>query len=100
MPEVIIAGWMDYSVHRDEVLTHTLTVGAATRAEPGCLDYVMSADPVDPGRIQVFERWSSREALDRHLATQHVKEFREAIADLPRTGRSLTRFVIESAESF
>ena len=39
-------------------------------------------------------------ALDRHLGTQHVMEFRAAIADLPRTGRSLTRFVIESAESF
>lgn len=33
------------------------------RAADGCLDFAVSADPVDPGRVNVFERWSSAEEL-------------------------------------
>jgi len=98
--EVIIAGWMDYSIHRDQVLSHLQQVSAATRAEAGCLAYAMSADAGDDGRIQVFERWASRDALENHLNTQHVKEFRAAIVGYPRTARSLNRFLVAGVESF
>ena len=40
----------------------------ATRAWPGCLDYVWSADPTSDTRLYVFEKWSSTEALAAHLA--------------------------------
>lgn len=30
---------------------------------PGCLDFARSPDPNDPGRINVYERWESEEAL-------------------------------------
>ena len=100
MTEVIIAGWMDYSIHRDQVLSHLQQVSAATRAEAGCLAYAMSADAGDDGRIQVFERWASRDALENHLNTQHVKEFRAAIVGYPRTARSLNRFLVAGVESF
>ncbi|MFH8404829.1 putative quinol monooxygenase [Streptomyces sp. NPDC018019] len=33
------------------------------RKSPGCLDYALSADRLDPGRINVYERWES----DAHL---------------------------------
>ncbi|MFD0854379.1 putative quinol monooxygenase [Actinomadura adrarensis] len=35
------------------------------RAAPGCLDFTLSADPIEPDRINVFERWESDEALER-----------------------------------
>ena len=38
------------------------------RTEPGCLDYVVAADPVEPGRVNVYERWESKEHLAAHLA--------------------------------
>jgi quinol monooxygenase YgiN len=98
--EVIIAGWMDYSIHRDEVLGHLLAVGRATREEPGCLDYTMSPDADDPGRIRVFERWVSQEALDDHLTKKHVLDFRGAISGIARTDRSLHRFAVAGTESF
>jgi len=56
-----------------------LTVGAARRADylagcaeavrlargaPGCLDFAISADLLDPARINVFERWRSRDELE------------------------------------
>ncbi|MDK1474361.1 antibiotic biosynthesis monooxygenase family protein [Streptomyces sp. 549] len=35
------------------------------RAAPGCLDFVLAADPLDPGRVNVYEKWESDEALAR-----------------------------------
>jgi quinol monooxygenase YgiN len=40
----------------------------ASRAEPGCLEYTFSADPLNPGRVLLFERWIDQGALDTHLA--------------------------------
>ncbi|HET6963561.1 MAG TPA: putative quinol monooxygenase [Acidimicrobiales bacterium] len=39
-----------------------------SRQEKGCLEYTFAADPIDPGRVILFERWESQEALDAHLA--------------------------------
>jgi quinol monooxygenase YgiN len=33
------------------------------RAAPGCLDFSLTADLLDPARINVFERWESDEQL-------------------------------------
>ena len=40
----------------------------ATRTEDGCLEYVMAADPVDPTRVILFERWADQAAFDAHMA--------------------------------
>ena len=37
-------------------------VGQAREA-PGCLDFVQAADPLDPSRINIFERWESEDHL-------------------------------------
>jgi quinol monooxygenase YgiN len=34
------------------------------RRAPGCLDYTITADLVDPGRIDIFERWESQGAVE------------------------------------
>jgi len=39
-----------------------------SRAEEGCLEYTFSADPLDPTRVLLFERWENQEALDAHLS--------------------------------
>ncbi|GAB3483619.1 putative quinol monooxygenase [Amycolatopsis cihanbeyliensis] len=33
------------------------------RERPGCLDLAISPDPVEPGRVNLFEHWESEEAL-------------------------------------
>ena len=33
------------------------------RAAEGCLDFALSADLLDPGRINVFERWQTQDAV-------------------------------------
>jgi hypothetical protein len=39
----------------------------ASRAEGGCLEYAFSADPLDPSRVLLFERWADQASLDQHL---------------------------------
>jgi quinol monooxygenase YgiN len=37
-------------------------VGRATgmaRSQPGCLDFAQSADPLEPDRINIYERWET-----------------------------------------
>ncbi|WDV56175.1 putative quinol monooxygenase [Streptomyces coeruleorubidus] len=90
--EIIVTGWMDYEPgDRDTVLAALVELGRRTREEePGCLDYAMTADPTDVRRIRVYEHWTSRQALDEHFATAHIKDFRTAVAGLTRVGASLT----------
>jgi quinol monooxygenase YgiN len=39
-----------------------------SRAESGCLEYTFSADPIDPTRVLLYERWEDQASLDAHLA--------------------------------
>jgi quinol monooxygenase YgiN len=98
--EFIIAGWFDYGTNRDAVLEHFAVCAAASREEDGCLDYVASADPGDPARLVVFERWDSEEHLAAHFQTPHITEFRQAVAGYPRVAREIRRYFIAHSEEF
>ena len=59
---VIVAGHLivDPS-HREDYLAGCAAVVEQGRRAPGCLDFAIS---LDPGRINVFERWDSQDAVD------------------------------------
>lgn len=60
---VIVAGHLMVAPEqRDEYVTACITVEQARRAD-GCLDFALTADSVDPGRVNVFERWVSQAAV-------------------------------------
>ena len=63
---IIIAGklWVD-AAHRDAYLAGCSKVVEQARAAAGCLDFALSADLVEPDRINVYERWETDEALAR-----------------------------------
>ena len=63
---IIVAGALTIDPdERDAYLRGCVDVVAAARQAPGCLDYALSPDLVEPGRINVHERWESRDDLDR-----------------------------------
>jgi len=65
---LIVAGHFDVEpAQRDEFLAGRADAMRTTRAEGGCLEYVMSADPVDPTRVMLFERWADQAAFDAHM---------------------------------
>ena len=48
---------------RDGYLQSCVEVITQARVAPGCLDFALTADVVTAGRINVFERWESAEAV-------------------------------------
>ncbi|WP_199432353.1 putative quinol monooxygenase [Qaidamihabitans albus] len=50
---------------RDAYVGACRSVLDQARAAPGCLDFVLAADPIEPDRINVYERWESDEHLER-----------------------------------
>jgi quinol monooxygenase YgiN len=51
---------------------------AASRSEPGCIEYHMLQDEQDPSLFVFFEVWESKAALDVHSALPHMQAFSEA----------------------
>jgi quinol monooxygenase YgiN len=49
--------------HRDTFLAANAETVAQARQATGCLDFVQAADPLDPSRINIFERWDTEEHL-------------------------------------
>lgn len=49
---------------REHYLAGCVSVVETARRAAGCLDFAVSADLVDPGRINIFERWASRADVD------------------------------------
>jgi quinol monooxygenase YgiN len=48
---------------RDGYVADCAVVVEAARRSPGCLDFAITADSVEPDRIDVYERWESDEEL-------------------------------------
>jgi quinol monooxygenase YgiN len=62
---LIIAGYLEIDANRrdDYVAAHRDLLQRGRQA-PGCLDLAISADPLNPARVNNLERWASREQLD------------------------------------
>ena len=56
-----------------------------SRAAPGCLDVAITADPVDPRRINNFERWDSWESIEAWRARANAPETGIAIHEVDVT---------------
>lgn len=48
---------------RDAYVAGCVHVVELARAAPGCLDFAISADVVDPARINIIERWENETQL-------------------------------------
>ena len=62
---VIVAGHLVVEPgQRESYLAGCVAVVEQARRAPGCLDFAITADLIDPGRIDIFERWESQEAVE------------------------------------
>jgi quinol monooxygenase YgiN len=91
---LIIAGSLivDPSDRAAFLTANAEVVGQARRAT-GCLDFVQAADPLDPRRINIFERWDTED---------HLVAFRgegEPAADSPPVqSADVKRYIIAAVE--
>jgi len=57
----------------DEVAALLAQHTAATRAEPGCRDFMALRVTEDPDSFVLYERYESREAFEAHVASPHYE---------------------------
>ena len=78
---VIVGGWFEVDPdQRDAFVAQRIESMRRSRADHGCIEYVIAADPVDPGRAVLYERWESQADLDAHGARMRAEA---ATADAP-----------------
>ena len=57
---IIVSGWLRVAPEdRDAYLAGCVEVVTSARRAPGCLDFHLAADPLEPDRINVYEAWES-----------------------------------------
>ena len=61
---VIVAGHIAVDPEqRESLLADSMSVVEKARRADGCLDFAMTADLLDPGRVNLFEHWESQAAV-------------------------------------
>jgi quinol monooxygenase YgiN len=79
---IIIAGTLDLANpdDRDALVAAAVEFQKATRdEEPGCEAYCFGADPVEPGRIQIYELWTDQASLAAHFEHPNYLNMRKLL---------------------
>ena len=88
-PVIIVGGSFEMDPEqRDAFLAERHERMRTSRGEDGCLEYTFAADPLEPSRVILFERWESQAALDAHLAATRVDDDRHAALGVDHALRS------------
>ena len=80
---LIIAGHIQVDPGRRDALVAQFTdLVRRARTAPGCLDVAITADSIDPGRINNLERWESQQHLDAWRAVAHAPDVSAEFRDV------------------
>ncbi len=93
---LIIAGRLHVDpTDRDSYVADCATVVKLARAATGCLDFTITADPIEPDRINIYERWETDAHLERfrgsgpdaeqtaQILDAHVRKYRISATEDP-----------------
>jgi quinol monooxygenase YgiN len=95
---VIVAGTVRVPPESLEAFReHMTNMLAASRAEPGCLEYSYAVDVQDPGLVRVFEVWRDQADLEAHFRTPHMARWREAWPQFGVSDRRITTYSVASS---
>ena len=93
---ILVAGTVKYQPGAIEKLKGDMKkVVAATRKEDGCINYDFAVDVTDPNTLIIFERWRDQKALDSHIQSAHVIEWRKAGAAAGPAERNLSVWTVD-----
>lgn len=74
MTLVLGVRWLARGGEEERVAELLRRLAAATREEPGCVQYEVHRDRADPRAFFLLERYADEDALRAHEATPHVRE--------------------------
>ena len=61
--------------HEDEVIEPFHKLQAASRQEPGCIQYVVQRSRENPRRYLIYEQYKDDAALQDHRNSPHFKQY-------------------------
>jgi quinol monooxygenase YgiN len=102
---VIVAGHITVDPEqRESYLAGCMSVVEKARRADGCLDFAITADLLDPGRVNLFERWESQAAVETFRSSGPSNKQRAAMLsasvaeyDMPTCGPCSKKPVREPA---
>lgn len=62
--------------HAERILLEARPLIEASLAEPGCEAYSWALDPLTPGKVHVFEKWTDEAALAHHFTLPNYLDMR------------------------
>jgi quinol monooxygenase YgiN len=86
--------------NRDELVSLCETMQDESRREDGCLRYGFFAAIEDPLSFVAVEEWADREALDRHFAQPHLREFTRGLLEIVSRRPEVAIHEIAATEPF
>jgi quinol monooxygenase YgiN len=93
---LIVAGVFEVDPERREEFLRSKEHGMRTsRGEPGCHEYAFSADPIDPGRVLLYERWEDRASLAAHISRLRAEPAPE-VAPVPAISTEIRQYEIST----
>ena len=83
---IIISGYFEFE-HPEQI--PDILKGARAHiegalAEDGCIAYSWTEDHLTPGRVMVYEEWTSSETLSAHLASHWYRDMRQHLSKFDR----------------
>lgn len=79
---IIVAGYLTVDpTDRQHYLDDCAEVVRLARTAPGCIDFALGADLVEPARINVYERWATEQQLHDFRGSGPDSEQTAAIID-------------------
>lgn len=97
--KIIISGTVDLDASKmDEAMIAAKPLIEGALTQEGCLDYDWCPDPTTKGRLRVFERWTSQEALQNHFNNHWYTDMRMSLANFGIVGADVLKYKIELAE--
>ena len=84
MAYVVAARWLAHEGREERVAELIGELGAASRAEPGCLAWVPHRANDEPRLFWIYEQYDDEAAFEAHMASEHFTRLvkGEAIPEL------------------
>lgn len=76
---------------RDAFVAQSVAGMQIARGEQGCLEFVIAADPAEPDRVILSERWESMEDLNEHTRALNRRRRAAASTELGADAESAAR---------
>ncbi len=96
---ILVSGIIDVDPERrDAALREAEPFIRGALGQPGCVHYAWTADLLAPGRIWVFEEWSSQEAFAAHLAGPQYRGMLGHMSKFGIRGAVTKKYRVDRAE--